>query len=76
MLVMVWFSRASGVTAMVGRFLRRRWRLIALFAFAAMLVGPLLLSCDVAAFGLNGLGFGGILRRRFLPWCAVRMLRR
>ena len=42
------------------------------------LVGPLPLSGDVAVFGLNGLGlgFGGMLLRRFLLWCAVRMLRR
>ena len=54
------------------------WRLTALVVFIALLVGPLLLSGDVAVFGLNGLGlgFGGMLLRRFLLWCAVRMLRR
>ena len=80
MQVLVWISRAARVAAMVGRFLRRRWRLTALVVFVALLVGPLLLSGDVAVFGLNGLGlgfgFGGMLVRRFLLWCAGRMLRR
>ena len=78
MQVMPWISRAARVAARIGRFLLRRWRLTALVVFIALLVGPLLLSGDVAVFGLNGLGlgFGGMLLRRFLLWCAVRMLRR
>ena len=78
MQVLGWISRATRVAAMVGRFLRRRGRLTALVVFVALLVGPLLLNGDVAVFGLNGLGlgFGGMLLRRFLLWCAVRMLRR
>ena len=76
MQVLVWISRAASVAAWVGRFLPRRWRLTALVVFVALLVGPLLLSGNVAAFGLNGLGFGWMLLRRFLFWYLRRTISR
>ena len=78
MQVLVWTSRAARVAAWVGRFLRRRWRLTALVLFAALLAGPLLLSGDIAIFGLNGLGVGvgALLLRQLLLWRMCRMLRR
>ena len=78
MQVMPWFSWAAWVGARIGGLVWRRKRLVMLLVIVALLVGPLVLSGDVAVFGLNGLGlgFGGMLVRRFLPWCAVRMLRR
>ena len=70
MVVMVWVSLAARVAAVVGRFVRRRWRLLVVLIAAALLVLPLLRG-DVAVFGLNGLGLGvgAMLVRRLLFWC-------
>ena len=76
MQVLVRISRAASVAAWVGRFLLRRWRLTALMVFVALLVGPLLSSGNVAVFGLNGLGFGWMLLRRFLFWYLRRTISR
>ncbi len=78
MQVMSRISWAAWVAARIGGIVWQRKRLVMLLVIAALLVGPLLLSGDVAVFGLNGLGlgFGVMLLRRFLLWCAVRMLRR
>ena len=77
MQVMPWVSLTARVAARVGRFVRRRWRLLFVLIAAALLVLPLLRG-DVAAFDLNGLGlgFGAMLVRRLLFWCLRRTIRR
>ena len=77
MVVMVWVSLAARAAAGVGRFVRRRWRLLLVLIAAALLVLPLPRG-DVAAFGLNGLGlgFGALVVRRLLFWCMRLRLRR
>ena len=78
MQVMPWTTRLARVAARLGGFRCRRKWLVARLIIMALLVGPLLLSGGVAVFGLNGLGlgFGGLLLRRFLFWCMRRTLRR